>query len=106
MFHNLIISDMKLNVFDTVLLGRLPYKKGNFTQHDKKIALNNIHKLELDNFILRYVDELSGGERQRVLIARALTQETNIIILDEPISNLDMKYQLQTMTLFKKYCTK
>lgn len=93
--------DMNLTVFDTVLLGRVPHKTFKFSERDKQIALKNIKKLDLEHYLFNYVGELSGGEKQRVLIARALTQEAKILILDEPISNLDLKFQLETMKILK-----
>ena len=93
--------DIDLTVFDTVLLGRVPHKTFKFTEEDRQIALNNIKKLDLEKYLFNYVGELSGGEKQKVLIARALTQEPKILILDEPISNLDLKFQLETMKILK-----
>ena len=52
----------------------------------------------------RYVNELSGGELQRVIIARAIAQDTDIIVLDEPISHLDIHYQYEIVTLLKRLC--
>lgn len=68
----------------------------------KKDFLNEIYKFtDTSNFIDRYVSTLSSGEKQRVYIARALAQDTPILLLDEPISNLDLKHQVTIMELCK-----
>ncbi|MCY6369643.1 ABC transporter ATP-binding protein [Clostridium ganghwense] len=95
--------DFEFSVMDVVLMGRNPYM-GRFQserEEDIEIAkkamqMTNTWKLREKN-----INELSGGERQRVIVARALTQDTDIIILDEPISNLDIHHQIELLDTVK-----
>lgn len=92
---------IRTTVFDSVLLGRKPYIKWNITEKDIEIANNAIKMLGLEEYSLRYLDELSGGELQKVVIARALAQEPNVLLLDEPTSNLDLKNQLEVIRIIR-----
>ncbi len=89
-------------VFDMVLLGRKPYISGTPTKQDYAKVAKAIAQLGLQELAMRRVDTLSGGERQRVMIARAVAQESKIILLDEPIANLDIKQQFVVMKLLQK----
>ena len=89
----------RATVFDTVLLGRKPYIKWSLEEGDYAIAREVLQRMHLEDFALRYIDELSGGELQRVMLARALCQQPELLLLDEPTSSLDPKSQYEVMGL-------
>ncbi len=88
-------------VFDAVLLGRKPYIKWDVTQNDLEITKSVVRSLSLEEFASRKVNHLSGGEMQKVAIARALAQQPNVLLFDEPTSNLDLKNQLEVIQIIK-----
>ena len=88
-----------MTVLQTVLMGRLPYAGHRYRAEDERIAFDVIERMGLTDFAFRNIREMSGGERQRVFIARALAQETGLIILDEPTASLDLYNQLFILRL-------
>lgn len=89
------------SVFDAVLMGRRPHIGIEATRRDYKVVEDLIGLLHLEELAFKLTTELSGGELQKVTIARALAQEPKILLLDEPISHLDIKNQLEVMGLIK-----
>ncbi len=92
---------VRLTAFDAVLLGRRPHMGLSTTPHDLGVTEAIIARLDLSGLALRYIDELSGGELQKVAIARALVQEPQVLLLDEPTSSLDLKNQLELLELVR-----
>lgn len=90
-----------LTVSELVAYGRFPHQKGfgNLTEEDKKIVKWALAATKLSEFEQREVDTLSGGQRQRVWIAMALAQQTDVILLDEPTTYLDLAHQLEVLKL-------
>ncbi|MFV0420672.1 ABC transporter ATP-binding protein [Oleidesulfovibrio sp.] len=91
----------RMTVFDAVLMGRKPHIRWNASERDLTITDTAIRRLGLEGLALRYVDQLSGGELQKVCIARAMVQEPQLLLLDEPTSSLDMRSQIEIMKMLR-----
>lgn len=98
------VSPDAITVRELVSYGRFPYQKavGGLNVHDKEQVEWAIRETGLTEFADRLVSSLSGGQRQRAWIAMTLAQETDIILLDEPTTYLDMAHQLEVLTLLQK----
>ena len=87
----------RLTVRQLVGFGRYPYSGGRLTEADETIIDRSIDFLGLEELEGRYLDELSGGQRQRAYVAMVLAQDTEYVLLDEPLNNLDIQHAVQMM---------
>ncbi|HEV2565781.1 MAG TPA: ABC transporter ATP-binding protein [Microvirga sp.] len=92
----------RLTVRDLVEFGRYPYSKGRLTPEDRAHAARAIGYLDLEPLADRFLDELSGGQRQRAYVAMVLCQDTEYVLFDEPLNNLDMKHAVGMMKLLRR----
>lgn len=92
----------RLTVRDLVTFGRYPYSKGRPTVEDKVHVDQAMQYLNLEPLADRFLDELSGGQRQRAFVAMVLCQDTDYVLLDEPLNNLDMKHASAMMKILRK----
>jgi iron complex transport system ATP-binding protein len=103
----MLFVDFPFTVTEIVLMGRSPYlgMLGLEEKKDMEIARKAIAFTGLENLAHRKLDQLSGGEQQRVFIAKAICQEPDIILLDEPTASLDLAYQVRIMDLMEQLKT-
>lgn len=92
----------RLTVRQLVGLGRFPHSGGRITRTDEEAITRAVDFFGLTELEGRYLDQLSGGQRQRAYVAMVLCQETDYILLDEPLNNLDMKHSVQMMKHLRK----
>lgn len=93
---------VRLTVSDLVAFGRYPYSRGNLTPEDHQQVDKALAYLGITGLKARFVDELSGGQRQRVFLAMVLCQDTDYLLLDEPLNSLDIKHAAITMQLLRR----
>src|SRR5690606_37762590 len=96
--------DLKLTVRELVSFGRFPYSQGRLTNEDQLKINEAIAYLRLEDLEHRFMDELSGGQKQRAFMAMVVAQDTDYILLDEPLNNLDMKHSVQIMRTLRSLC--
>lgn len=95
-------TSSRLTVRDLVTFGRYPYSKGRPTTDDRDHIERAMAYLDLTSLSERFLDELSGGQRQRAFVAMVLCQDTDYVLLDEPLNNLDMKHASGMMKILRK----
>src|SRR5450830_1426542 len=96
--------NLRLTVEELVAFGRFPYSRGALTPQDRQAIAEAISFLSLEKLRYAYIDELSGGQRQMAFLAMTIAQQTPVLLLDEPLNNLDMKHAVQIMRALRRLC--
>lgn len=96
--------NLRLTVEELVAFGRFPYSRGALTQQDRRLIEEAIAFLSLEPLRESYLDELSGGQRQMAFLAMTIAQQTDCLLLDEPLNNLDIKHAVQIMRALRRLC--
>jgi iron complex transport system ATP-binding protein len=97
-----------MTAFDIVALGRFPYTNwaGRLTPADRQVVMTALATVGAANVSHQYIHEMSDGERQKVMIARALAQEPELMVLDEPTAFLDLPHKIETMRILRHIAQK
>ncbi|RJX38635.1 ATP-binding cassette domain-containing protein [Paenibacillus pinisoli] len=94
--------NLRLTVRELVSFGRFPYSQGKLKKEDWEKVDEAIAYMDLTDLQHKYLDQLSGGQNQRAFIAMVIAQNTEYILLDEPLNNLDMKHSVQIMKVLRR----
>jgi iron complex transport system ATP-binding protein len=94
--------NIRLTIRELVAFGRFPYSQGKLNKEDWKYVDEAIEYMELADMQDKFLDQLSGGQQQRAFIAMVIAQNTEYVLLDEPLNNLDMKHSVQIMKVLRR----
>ncbi|WP_057912073.1 ABC transporter ATP-binding protein [Peribacillus muralis] len=94
--------NIRLTIRELVAFGRFPYSQGKLTKEDWSYVDEAIEYMELADMQEKFLDQLSGGQQQRAFIAMVIAQNTEYVLLDEPLNNLDMKHSVQIMKVLRR----
>ncbi|SER38983.1 iron ABC transporter ATP-binding protein [Halopseudomonas bauzanensis] len=95
-------TSLRLTVRDLVAFGRFPHSGGRLTAEDLRHVDEAMDYLRLGDYRDRPIDELSGGQRQRAYVAMVMCQDTEYVLLDEPLNNIDMRFAVDMMQLLRR----
>jgi len=94
--------NVRLTIRELVSFGRFPHSRGRLNAEDLRVIDQAMDYMDLMGMQYEYLDELSGGQRQRAFIAMVIAQDTDYILLDEPLNSLDMKHSVQIMKILRR----
>src|SRR5690554_4429691 len=93
--------NVRLTIRELVSFGRFPHSKGRLTKEDKDFIDRALEYMKLSDIQDKYLNQLSGGQQQRAYIAMVIAQDTDYILLDEPLNNLDMRHAVDIMKIIR-----